>query len=122
IKVQPMRQLSVEQRAAHALSVGAAHGSGRRVAQGTGLVRYSGGDGHTGRAHRACGNLSATGPEFGARFDLPFASEAETVYRSVCMFLLARNLTGASDSSGFAELKDLYENLHVVNRDMSRRL
>jgi uncharacterized protein DUF6901 len=57
-----------------------------------------------------------------ARFHLPFASEAETVYRSVCMFLLARDLVGAGGSSGFAELKDLYENLHVVNRDMSRRL
>jgi hypothetical protein len=62
-----------------------------------------------------------------ARFHLPFASEAETVYRSVCMFLLARellkhDLTGSGDSSGFAGLKDLYENLHVVNRDMSRRL
>jgi hypothetical protein len=57
-----------------------------------------------------------------ARFHLPFASEAETVYRSVCMFLLARSLKGAGDSSGFAQLEDLYENLHVVNRDMSRRL
>lgn len=57
-----------------------------------------------------------------ARFHLPFASEAETVYRSVCMFLLARCLAGAGDSSGFAELRRLYENLHVVNRDMSRRL
>ena len=57
-----------------------------------------------------------------ARFHLPFASEAETVYRSVCMFLLARELTGTAESSGFAELKDLYDNLHGVNRDMSRRL
>jgi hypothetical protein len=57
-----------------------------------------------------------------ARFHLPFASEAETVYRSVCMFLLARELVGAGDSHGFAQLTDLYENLHVVNRDMSRRL
>jgi len=57
-----------------------------------------------------------------ARFHLPFASEAETVYRSVCMFLLARELKAAGESSGFTELKDLYENLHVVNRDMSRRL
>jgi hypothetical protein len=57
-----------------------------------------------------------------ARFHLPFASEAETVYRSVCMFLLARQLVGAGDTHGFATLKDLYENLHVVNRDMSRRL
>ncbi|HEY2463927.1 MAG TPA: hypothetical protein VGI32_07690 [Steroidobacteraceae bacterium] len=57
-----------------------------------------------------------------ARFHLPFASEAETVYRSVCMFLLARELDGAAEPSGFAELKQLYDNLHVVNRDMSRRL
>ena len=62
-----------------------------------------------------------------ARFHLPFASEAETVYRSVCMFLLARELlqhelTAAGESSGFGDLKHLYDNLHVVNRDMSRRL
>jgi hypothetical protein len=57
-----------------------------------------------------------------ARFHLPFASEAETVYRSVCMFLLARELVGAGEAHGFAQLTDLYENLHVVNRDMSRRL
>ena len=57
-----------------------------------------------------------------ARFHLPFASEMETVYRSVSMFLLARELTGAPHDKGFAPLEDLYENLHVVNRDMSRRL
>jgi len=57
-----------------------------------------------------------------ARFHLPFASEAETVYRSVCMFLLARHLAGSADSTSFAGLHNLYENLHVVNRDMSRRL
>jgi hypothetical protein len=57
-----------------------------------------------------------------ARFHLPFASEVETVYRSVCMFLLARELADARDSHGFATLEILYENLHVVNRDMSRRL
>jgi hypothetical protein len=57
-----------------------------------------------------------------ARFHLPFASEAETVYRSVCMFLLARELLGSGAAQGFAPLQALYENLHVVNRDMSRRL
>lgn len=57
-----------------------------------------------------------------ARFHLPFASESETVYRSVSMFLLARELTGASPTEGFSALEGLYENLHVVNRDMSRRL
>ena len=57
-----------------------------------------------------------------ARFHLPFASEVETVYRSVSMFLLARELEGGSHTQGFAALEELYENLHVVNRDMSRRL
>jgi hypothetical protein len=57
-----------------------------------------------------------------ARFHLPFASEAETVYRTLCMYLLARELAGAEDPRTFAALEELYENLHVVNRDMSRRL
>jgi hypothetical protein len=57
-----------------------------------------------------------------ARFHLPFASELETVYRSVCMFLLARELAGVGTPPGFAQLHSLYENLHIVNRDMSRRL
>ncbi len=57
-----------------------------------------------------------------ARFHLPFASEAETVYRSVGMFLLARKITRADESQGFDALEELYKNLHVVNRDMSRRL
>jgi hypothetical protein len=57
-----------------------------------------------------------------ARFHLPFASEAETVYRCISMFLLARELKGRSQPHGFAALRSLYENLHVVNRDMSRRL
>jgi len=38
------------------------------------------------------------------------------------MFLLARELLGVGETQGFAGLMDLYENLHVVNRDMSRRL
>jgi hypothetical protein len=57
-----------------------------------------------------------------ARFHLPFATEAETVYRSISMFLLARELAGTGRTQGFAALEELYENLHVVNRDMSRRL
>ena len=57
-----------------------------------------------------------------ARFHLPFANEAETVYRSISMFLLARELAGAGRTQGFAALENLYENLHVVNRGMSRRL
>jgi hypothetical protein len=57
-----------------------------------------------------------------ARFHLPFASEAETVYRSVCMYLLAQHLAGTGDVAGFGGLEKLYQSLHVVNRDMSRRL
>jgi len=58
-----------------------------------------------------------------ARFHLPFATEAETLYRSVSMYLLARELGQASGADqGFAALEELYKNLHVVNRDMSRRL
>jgi hypothetical protein len=57
-----------------------------------------------------------------ARFHLPFASEAETVYRSIGMFLLACAIADSGGPHGFAALEELYENLHVVNRDMSRRL
>ena len=57
-----------------------------------------------------------------ARFHLPFADEAETLYRSIGMFLLAREIIGAGEAHGFASLEELYRNLHVVNRDMSRRL
>jgi hypothetical protein len=57
-----------------------------------------------------------------ARFHLPFASESETVYRSICMYLLARKIVCPEEAPGFALLEELYKNLHVVNRDMSRRL
>ena len=57
-----------------------------------------------------------------ARFHLPFANEAETVYRSVSMFLLSRQMTATDTRPAFSALTELYENLHVVNRDMSRRL
>ena len=57
-----------------------------------------------------------------ARFHLPFASDAETVYRSICMYLLAREIAGDPGGAMFRRLEELYKNLHVVNRDMSRRL
>jgi hypothetical protein len=57
-----------------------------------------------------------------ARFHLPFASESETLYRSISMYLLAREMVAADGRPAFAALQDLYENLHLVNRDMSRRL
>jgi len=57
-----------------------------------------------------------------ARFHLPFASESETLYRSISMYLLAREMAAPDGRPAFAALQDLYENLHQVNRDMSRRL
>ena len=57
-----------------------------------------------------------------ARCHLPFASETETVYRSVSMYLLARELMGESDEPAYDALKALYENLHVVNRGIAKRL
>jgi hypothetical protein len=58
-----------------------------------------------------------------ARFHLPFASDAETVYRSVSMYALARLAWGAgSEPASFEALRQLYGQLHVVNRDMARRL
>ena len=61
-----------------------------------------------------------------ARFHVPFAGETETLYRSVSMYLLAQEFvpveTRGADGGGFAALEDLYRNLHIVNRDMSRRL
>ena len=57
-----------------------------------------------------------------ARFHLPFASDAETVYRCVSMFLLARAIITEDHVRGYSALEELYKNLHVVNRDMSRRL
>jgi hypothetical protein len=42
------------------------------------------------------------------------------------MYLLSKEFVPrdqrAADGGGFAGLEDLYRNLHVVNRDMSRRL
>jgi hypothetical protein len=57
-----------------------------------------------------------------ARFHLPFASETETVYRSVGMFLLAREYFFADAADGSDALASLYESLHIVNRDMARRV
>ena len=62
-----------------------------------------------------------------ARFHVPFAGETETLYRSVSMYLLLRAMLppekrAAAERDGFAPLESLYRNLHVVNRDMSRRL
>jgi hypothetical protein len=58
-----------------------------------------------------------------ARFHVPFASDAETVYRGISMYALARLAGGATSAAGvFDDLLGLCTQLHVVNRDISRRL
>ena len=61
-----------------------------------------------------------------ARFHVPFAGEAETLYRSVSMYLLSRELVPrdkrAADRRRIRGARGALRNLHVVNRDMSRRL
>src|SRR5258706_14446833 len=57
-----------------------------------------------------------------ARFHLPFANEAETVYRSISMFLLARELAGAGPPPGFSALQKFYEKFHVGKRGIARPL
>lgn len=60
-----------------------------------------------------------------ARFHLPLASEAETVYRSVTMYALAELLragNGAAPDARLDGLKRAYAELHRVNRGLSRRI
>lgn len=59
-----------------------------------------------------------------ARFHLPLASEAETIYRILAMYALAHLLRDGTASSpdAFAQLKNAYEELHTVNRGITRRL
>ena len=62
-----------------------------------------------------------------ARFHLPLATEAETIYRTLSMYALARLMRpmqedAAPEAEPFANLKQLYEELHIVNRGVTRRL
>jgi hypothetical protein len=58
-----------------------------------------------------------------ARFHLPFASDAETLYRSLSMYALVQLAWGGGTGpASFDALRRLYGELHVVNRDMSRRI
>ncbi len=60
-----------------------------------------------------------------ARFHLPFASEAETLYRSVTMYALAELIkagNGAAPDTALEGLKSAYAQLHRVNRGLSRRI
>lgn len=60
-----------------------------------------------------------------ARFHLPFASEEETIYRAVSMYLLARYFQqGESDTLDvrLEGLTTIYRHLQIVNAAIARRL
>lgn len=60
-----------------------------------------------------------------ARFHLPFASEEETIYRAVSMYLLARYFQRGESAVLEDELQgltDIYRRLQVVNACMAKRL
>lgn len=60
-----------------------------------------------------------------ARFHLPFASEEETIYRAVSMYLLAlyfRHVDGEPADFRLDGLTTVYRNLQVVNAAMAQRL
>lgn len=60
-----------------------------------------------------------------ARFHLPFASEAETLYRAASMYLLAqyfRHRDGEAVDLDMSGLLDIYADIERVNVAMARRL
>jgi len=60
-----------------------------------------------------------------ARFHLPFASEEETIYRAVSMYLLARYFQQGESGTLDVHLDGLtsiYRNLQIVNAATARRL
>lgn len=60
-----------------------------------------------------------------ARFHLPLASEDETVYRTTSMYLLAQYFLykdGKEYSLELDKLKQIYNELKIINRALARRL
>lgn len=60
-----------------------------------------------------------------ARFHLPFASEQDTIFRATGMYLLAqyfRKKEGHSTDLELDGLTELYDNLHVLNAMMAKRI
>ena len=60
-----------------------------------------------------------------ARFDLPLASDEETVYRATSMYLLAQFFLKKEGSQTDLELDGLariYENLQIINVAIAERL
>jgi len=59
-----------------------------------------------------------------AQFHLPLASPDETIYRTTSMFLLAQyflHKDGLEATLELDKLTDIYQNLQVVNRALTRR-
>ncbi len=60
-----------------------------------------------------------------AWFHQPFSSEHETIMRACSHFLLAKHLENKDSSAGndlFAELKTIYEEIHQINIQTSKRI
>ncbi len=60
-----------------------------------------------------------------ARFHLPFASEEETIYRATSSWLLGQYMArteGRAVPMNLDGLLDIYENMQVINRQITRRL
>ncbi len=60
-----------------------------------------------------------------ARFHLPLASEKETLYRAISMYLLAQYFQkkeGINTDSEFDGLKKIYDNIQIVNSETAERL
>ncbi len=60
-----------------------------------------------------------------ARFHLPLATEEDTIYRAAGMYLLAQYFIRQENQSGNLELSGLakiYQNLHLVNNNIARRI
>jgi len=60
-----------------------------------------------------------------ARFHLPLASEESTIYRAAAMYLLAQfflRKEGKASDPGLTGLGKIYQNLHLVNLHIAKRL
>lgn len=60
-----------------------------------------------------------------ARFHLPLATEADTIFRAAGMYLLAQYFLKRDGQEGDLELSglsDIYRNLHIVNTSIAERI
>jgi hypothetical protein len=60
-----------------------------------------------------------------ARFHLPLATEADTIFRATGMYLLAQYFirkTGKPDDVELEGLKEIYKKMHIINMHMADRI